>query len=624
MGRILAFFGNPGQRPTIHHRAPLPISHECGSDLDHVCTVEEGEEEEVITIIDENGEKKETLKQDLRAISSNSDQSTAVELSDMNIESDGSIITSHGFTGLNKGYTDKVLDILVDFAGGQIVFCCVWIILIIWIVIGIVYNGSYVWQVVMQDGQSIQCYIWDTLLMRQQLTSTHEQVLVCCQLRSRMSTFKDFLTRTLNVHNHDKDDTNNNIPLSCSASSITSNNCNESNDKTTQDKSKINEDNEYCQEKNAETPENSLPESSDAIINPEMDMKTIAGELPIENWYDRFSSISSNIIGSVPCMILFWLGIIVWIICGVIPKDAGNSPPYTGRTTGSNPKLKKFSDAWQMYINTAVAVSLLICTTFLQNIRARHDKFIAKFLVNTFEIDDKIDIRLRTYFKDFRLANPVITVPPGKRTWGEKCIDWYADIIGTGIGVMLAIAFFGVWIGIGSPLHWDDNWWLIIGTYTGLVGFLDGYVIRQVYFRIIEHEEENYSKVAEQDLELFQVLGIDCPEEFTGKPQGNVTKTLNYKISSFVNRICSDQLSVLASILIIIGLICVSSGLRWSTTGQLIANTPTMIIEEFFLIVLLQAHNWADQQRRVEVSALLARRQILLAYVENHFPVIKY
>ena len=79
------------------------------------------------------------------------------------------------------------------------------------------------------------------------------------------------------------------------------------------------------------------------------------------------------------------------------------------------------------------------------------------------------------------------------------------------------------------------------------------------------------------------------------------------------------QWSVLVSVLIIIGLICASSGMRWSTTGQLIANTPTMIIEEFFLIVLIQAHNWADQQRRVEVSALLARRHILLAYIDGHF-----
>lgn len=199
-------------------------------------------------------------------------------------------------------------------------------------------------------------------------------------------------------------------------------------------------------------------------------------------------------------------------------------------------------------------------------------------------------------------------------------IDWYADIIGTGIGVLIGVAVFATWIGIGSPMKWDDNWWLIIGTYTGLIGFLDGFVLREVYFRIVQHEEKNYSDVAKEDLELFQELGIECPEEFSGKaPEINI---IGYRTSQYINRICSTPWSVLVSVIIIIGLICIASGLRWSTTGQLIANTPTMIIEEFFLLVLLQAHNWADRQRRVEVTALYARRRILLSYVEKRFPEV--
>lgn len=550
MGRIAKFLGNPGARPDVSHRAPI-VGH--------------------VQNDDEFGDSKDYQNDAMVRVISNSDESTDEELCKVDLTANGAIFTSRGFTGLRKGFTDKSLDFLVRVAGSQVVFIIIWIIVIIWIVIGIVYGAPFNWQVVMQDGQSIQSYVWDTLLMRQQLMSTHEQILICGRLRSRLASFKNYLTR-----------------------------------------SSLNEGKkEECAVQANEV------DSLENYIDPSV----VAGELPVENWYDRLSNLASKCMGSVSAMLIFWIGIFVWIGCGAIPKDAGNTPPYTGETSGSNPRLKKFSDTWQMYINTAVAVSILICSTFLQNLRARHDDFIGKFLIGIFDMDEKIDYHIRKHFNDFETPHAIITVKSEKRSTGRKMIDWYADIIGTGVGVVIGVVVFAVWIGIGAPLKWNDNWWLIIGTYTGLVGFLDGFILREVYFRIITHEEQNYAEVVREDLELFQELGLECPEEFTAKAHEE-RDTLSYKISHFINKICSDQWSVLVSILIIIMLICISSGLRWSTTGQLIANTPTMIIEEFFLLVLLQAHNWADRQRRVEVTALYARRHILLAYVQKRFPEV--
>ncbi|EJS44109.1 fet4p [Saccharomyces arboricola H-6] len=546
MGKFAEFLGNPGARPDVHHRAPI---------ADH-------------SRYEELGDSNDYKNDDMVRVVSNSDASTDDELCDMNLAANGEIFTSKGFTGLKKGFTDKSLDFLVRVAGSQIVFFIIWVIVIIWIVIGIVYNAPFNWQVVMQDGQSIQSYVWDTLLMRQQLMSTHEQILICGRLRSRLASFRDYLTRGFSKEGKK----------------------------------------EEC-----------IVEANEVDSAGEhVDLSMVTGELPVENWYDRLSNLASECMGSITAMIIFWLGIFVWIGCGAIPKDAGNTPPYTGETSGSNPKLKKFSDDWQMYINTAVAVSILICSTFLQNLRARHDDFIGKFLIKIFDMDEQIDYYIRRHFNDFHTPHPIITVTEKKRSTARKMIDWYADIIGTGIGVAIGVAVFATWIGIGSPLKWNDNWWLIIGTYTGLVGFLDGFILREVYFRIVSHEEENYAELAKEDLELFQELGLDCPEEFNGKaPERN---SLSYRISQYINRICSTQWSVLVSIIIIIALICIASGLRWSTTGQLIANTPTMIIEEFFLLVLLQAHNWADRQRRVEVTSLFARRSILLSYVQKRYP----
>ena len=231
-------------------------------------------DDEVATIKVENGQELKFEEEHFEDEVASSDQSTAVELSQVNIENNGAITTSRGFTGLKKGWTDKTLDVLVDFAGGQIVFYCMWIILIIWIVLGIVYNAPFNWQVVMQDGQSIQCYVWDTLLMRQQLTSTHEQIMICGQLQSRMATFTHFLTKM--------------------GSSNSNSNSKASNDKS----EKLDSNSNF--ELNEREPSHHSNVAIDSVI---IDKKSIEGELPVENWYDRFSSVSSNIIGSVECML---------------------------------------------------------------------------------------------------------------------------------------------------------------------------------------------------------------------------------------------------------------------------------------------------------------------------------
>lgn len=602
MGRIAKFFGCPGDRPALHHQAPLiqhdqEIIQQLKHSIKHINTNNDNKlKSSRETLV---GEQEDDDKASTDDTISLSDASTKLDLADVLLQDDGYINTNMSFTGLRKSYMDRTLDKLVIWAGTQIMFFLMWIILIIWVVIGAVYNAPFNWQVVMQDGQSIQCYFWDTLLTRQQLTSTHEQVLMVTQLRSRLQSFKTFLlgddVSLVKPANIEEEGKNNNTITTTTSTADASNIKYE----LRQDEELVDTQSSCCGCDDDDDDDN---EKKKEGYNIPIDHDAITGALPTENWYDKTCTAFSWMIGSVPCMVLFWICIFIWIGCGAIPQNG-----------------EKFSDNWQMEINTATAVCLLISSFFLQNIRARHDLFTSKFLFKIHSMDNKIDLILRTANNDFTSENPVITVNPSKRTKAEHVIDWYADVVGTGIGIVVAICVFATWAGIGSPLHWSDDWWLIIGTYTGLVGFLDGFVIRQVYFRIIKHEEEHFQHLADEDSELFQLLSINCPEEYLVVPTHK--KTLSYKISEFVNLCCSTQWSVLVSVLIIVGLICAASGMLWSTTGQLIANTPTMIIEEFFLIVLIQAHNWADEQRRIEISCLFARRHILLNYVQNRYVI---
>ena len=50
------------------------------------------------------------------------------------------------------------------------------------------------------------------------------------------------------------------------------------------------------------------------------------------------------------------------------------------------------------------------------------------------------------------------------------CVDRYANFIGSIGGIVLSLLLLGIWLGLGKLMGYNDsNWWLIIGTYTGLV-----------------------------------------------------------------------------------------------------------------------------------------------------------
>ncbi|ORX64098.1 low-affinity Fe(II) transport protein [Basidiobolus meristosporus CBS 931.73] len=432
-----------------------------------------------------------------------------------------------------KSLGGRFFDTITQYAGSRMIFLVTLIILIVWAILGIVFGAPENWQIAMQDGSSIQCYISDTLLMRQQQNHCHRLLSVIAQLRSRNATFRRLLSG---------------IPVCRNPVDL---------DKATQE------------------PKDDV---GDAV------------KLPVENWFDRCCNWVSMAVGSIYSLIIYWMGIFAWI--------------GTGQVLG-------WSDLWQLYINTAVAVELTFTSMFLQNTRRRHMEYFEKCLKSIMKADCELEILLRQMTGDNE-SNPIIEIKPHKVSRGVRSIDYYADVIGSGIGAIISTAVFILWIAIGNYMQWDSNWWLIIGTYTGLVGFVDGFVLRNVYFRQDTILNEQFDVLVDSDLALFQTLGLPLPEE-----QLYCKKTLIYRVSHCMGVVCSMPGAVLASLMTIVALLCIASGMHWNQTGQLICNTPTMIIEGFLLIVLIQAHNMANTKRRVQLHDILTRRLKLLQHVRS-------
>ncbi|KAI7904041.1 low-affinity Fe(II) transport protein [Cokeromyces recurvatus] len=428
-----------------------------------------------------------------------------------------------------KPLASRLFDSVTQYAGSRVTFLLTLFILGVWGVVGIILGAPENWQIVMQDGSSIQCYISDTLLIRQQHNHCYKLLSTLSQIRSRSVT----ITRIFHSSHLSHVDTE------------------------VVDYMKIKDN------------------VGDAV------------ELPVENWFDRCCNWVSWAVGSMASLALYWGGVFAWVGVG---------------------DMLGWSDLWQLYINTAVAVELTFTSMFLQNTCRRHMEYLEKCLKNIIETDISLEVLLRKALDDNQ-PNPTISVDPPKVSRGIRAIDYYGDVVGTGIGAFISVCVFIIWLSIGDIMNWNDNWWLIIGTYTGLVGFIDGFVLRNIYFRLDLWLDEHFDYIKKADEGLYQYLNISLPTKPVEKNNSIITT-----VSNWMGYICALPHAVLASVFIVVGLLGVASGMKWSETGQLLCNTPTMIIEGFLLIVLIQAHNMSDLKRRVQLHDILLRRLKLFQF----------
>jgi low-affinity ferrous iron transport protein len=442
---------------------------------------------------------------------------------------------------------DTFIGLAVDITGSGYMMVLVILILIAWIIWGALAGAPDNWQIVMQDGQSIQTYVWDTFLMRQQLDDNEKFLILFAKLKSRLGTHKRLILKLQTKY-----------------------------------------------------PEINFISRMEEIKNLENhEFRHV--KFNKKKTFDKISEIASSILGNLYTVIIYWIGVFIWIGCGSIPLNNG---------TKDEPLLQKFSNNWQMYINTAVAIELLFTSVFLEHVRFKSNEFISKQIDVFNHLDRDLECIERQFCNDLQ-DNELIVIKRCPRDKIQKGISFYSNVIGNGLGLIISTCVFITWFGIGNVMHWSSNWWLVIGTYTGLVGFIDGFVLREVFFSLTNYEHDFFYEIFDDSQKLLDIC--DIPIEMK-KYEAKIT--FDVKISLWINKVCSNKWSVIWSCGVVLGLIIMACALLWSETAQLICNTPTMIIEGFFLLILIQAHNWADAERSWLINELIKSRMLVYNYVD--------
>jgi low-affinity ferrous iron transport protein len=430
---------------------------------------------------------------------------------------------------------DRWLDAMVRVSGSEAVFFTILTGLLAWAFLGISFGHDLNWQALISDIQAILSYIFDSMLMRQQMNGYDVMMTVTAELRSR------------------------NISHTRMFRSLTE----------------------------------KLEKDELAQLAASQDEKYDVGferELPAENWFGRAVTAFSRVLGHVITVMLYWVCIFIWIGFG----------HYCG-----------WSNEWELYINSATSALMVLVFSFLANIRERHASYMRVCLDAIFRVDSALELKLRHLVGD-KQDNEVIVIPPPKVNWLQKVIYWYADVIGTLVGIVILIIAMIVWVALGPVMSFNSNWWLLIGTYAGLIGMNDGFVLRNVQFRLRGYEDVEIDKLDQEDVLLFNIVGAQMP----GKKTIDNT-SLSHRVSMKIEKFCGHEMTVLIGFATMLGLIAGSTAMKWNTTGQLLSNIPPSLIESFFMIILITGHNYADATKRLSLKHVYEKRLRLLALVNK-------
>jgi low-affinity ferrous iron transport protein len=115
-------------------------------------------------------------------------------------------------------------------------------------------------------------------------------------------------------------------------------------------------------------------------------------------------------------------------------------------------------------------------------------------------------------------------------------IFYYADVVGTLVGIIMLVIVLMVWLAIGPVVTFNDNWWLFIGTYPGLVGMNDGFVLGNTQNKLSQFEDHQFRLIDQQDAKLFGLVRMGDGESVPPATQLHITRRLSLAMAKVCAR----------------------------------------------------------------------------------------
>lgn len=314
-------------------------------------------------------------------------------------------------------------------------------------------------------------------------------------------------------------------------------------------------------------------------------------DLPTQDMIGRICNAVSTFMGHIATVMGYVVCIIIWLAFG---------------------HYCHWSDVWFFYINTSTSALMVFMLALLANDRERHEKFLSQCTTRIMTVDTDLEILLRDITKD-SMANEAVVIEASAVSKLQRAINFYADLVGTLLGIALLTLILVVWIVLGPVMEFDANWWLLIGTYAGLIGMNDGFVLKNLSNVCASYEDKLYEQQILDDADLLAIIGARSSQ--VNETQAVTRADVRFSIA--MGNFCSHEYTVAVGLVSILSLLLVASLMRWNELGQIICNVPPSIIESFFTLILITGHNIGDKQRRANLQNIYQNRIDLVSHVRQ-------
>lgn len=320
--------------------------------------------------------------------------------------------------------------------------------------------------------------------------------------------------------------------------------------------------------------------------------------IPVPSRFARTITRIVLVTGHIFSVGAFWVAMLVWFAFG----------PSTG-----------WSNLWQLDINSATSAWMVFLFSLLAVTREEDAACHKAVLDHIIQIDHQIELHLRTLTNDATPnASHLIVLPRPDAI--QRVINVYAQIVGGLVGLVILVVAFVVWGAVGPLMQFNDNWWLLIGTYAGLIGMNDGFVLRNVQQRLNNLHLGEIDLLLQEDTMLYEKLRKHIGAGESLPVQGEQSISITQRVSDWVCMVTAHRWSVVAGAASIVGLVIGATAMKWSLTGQLLCNIPPMIMESFFTQVLITAHIAAETRRSRNLLRIDSVRRKMLAALQQFHP----
>jgi low-affinity ferrous iron transport protein len=208
-----------------------------------------------------------------------------------------------------------------------------------------------------------------------------------------------------------------------------------------------------------------------------------------QSLFARCVFFSAKLLGHIITVGLYWIGIFIWLGFGY----------HCG-----------WSNRWQLYINDATSALMILVFALLACLRESYTDYTNTCVDAIFQLDSILEKELRRLSLD-DLPNTSEIIMPPKENHLQIAIFYYADVIGTLVGIIILLLAIITWVGVGPVFQFSNTWWLLIGTYAGLVGLFDSFVLRNIQGKVHQFIKSQIEDLDENDEILFNRLSLPMP-----------------------------------------------------------------------------------------------------------------